>query len=92
MTDDGGNYTMEVGSRQGHRGVVPGQYSVVVSRFVGDDGKPLGRDWKQADYPSARETIPPKYSGASSPIKVEVKDIGGEINIEIPEGIMSKKK
>jgi hypothetical protein len=90
-SDADGNFTM-TGSRQGHRGVVPGDYKVVVSRMVAADGTVLGPDWKQAENPSAKDSIPEKYSSRdSSPLKVTVPETGGSVPVDIPEPLLGRK-
>ena len=90
-SDQEGNYTL-IGSRKGDKGVVAGKYKVRVSRFVERDGTPLPQDWKQAEHPSAKETVPPPYSAIDSPYEVTVPEEGGTVNIDLPVKADVKKK
>jgi hypothetical protein len=89
-TDRDGNFTL-TGSRRGDSGVVPGKYTVRVSRFVDRDGSVLPSDHKQADYPHAVESVPAPYSSPESPLEVTVPEQGGAVNIEIPVKMLGKK-
>src|SRR5262249_52126433 len=74
VSDGDGHFTL-TGSRAGASGVVPGEYRVRVSRFVGADGKPLPPEAKQAENPGARESVPPPYSSAE----------GTTLTVTVPE-------
>jgi hypothetical protein len=87
-SDADGNYTLTFGSRQGHSGVVAGAYKVRLSRIVGRDGSVLGPDAKQAENPGCKESIPEKYATLESALNVVVPDVGGVVNIDIPEPIL----
>ena len=89
--DQDGNFTL-TGSRRGEKGVVPGKYKVRVSRFLERDGTPLPQDWKQAEHPSAKETVPPPYSAIDSPFEVTVPEDGGTINVDLPVKALDVKK
>src|SRR5262249_40821342 len=64
-TDAAGMYTL-IGSRRGDVGVVPGKYSVRISRYIDRDGTVLPSDAKQVDYPHAIESVPAPYSSPNS--------------------------
>lgn len=90
-SDVEGNYSL-IGSRDGARGVVPGQYRVRVSRLVEENGTPLPPDARDADYPNSRESIPGAYvSIDGSPLMITVPEAGGTINLEIPAKILGRK-
>jgi hypothetical protein len=90
-SDDGGNFTL-IGSRDGARGVVPGEYKVRLSRLVARDGTPLPADAKQADHPGARESIPGPYTSPDgTPLRVTVPEAGGPVTVAIPERVPGQK-
>ncbi len=90
--DADGNFTL-TGSRRGDRGVVPGKYRVVVSRFVDRDGTILSSaNFKEADNPHAVESVPAPYSSIDSPLVVTVPESGGAIKVEIPVKLLGKQK
>ncbi|OWK45148.1 carboxypeptidase-like regulatory domain-containing protein [Fimbriiglobus ruber] len=90
-TDADGAFTL-TGSRNGAKGVVPGQYKVRVSRLVARDGTALPPDAKQADNPGCRESVPAKYTSVDgSPLNATVPEAGGALTIEIPEPLAGKK-
>jgi hypothetical protein len=88
--DSDGNFSL-TGSRAGEKGVVPGEYRVRVSRLVERDGKVLGPDAKQADHPSARESVPGAYASIDSPLKATVPEAGGTVNVDVPESVLRRK-
>ncbi|MBN9119617.1 MAG: carboxypeptidase regulatory-like domain-containing protein [Planctomycetes bacterium] len=90
-TDAQGKFTL-TGSRQGDSGVVAGKYKVRLSRYVDKDGTQLPPDAKQADYPSAIESVPPPYSAPDSPLEVTVPEGGGAIKVELPVPLRSAPK
>jgi hypothetical protein len=89
--DQEGNFTL-IGSRKGDKGVVPGKYKVRVSRYVERDGTVLSPDAKQAEHPSAKESVPAPYSSIDSPLEVTVPEEGGTVNVEIPVKALDIKK
>lgn len=91
LTEADGSFRL-VGSREGADGVVPGKYRVRVSRMMNKDGTILPADAKQADYPSAAESIPAPYSAPGSPLIVTVPDAGGPIPVEIPVKVRGGKQ
>lgn len=90
-SDAQGNYSL-TGSRDGARGVVPGQYRVRVSRLVEENGTPLPADARDADYPNSRESIPGAYvSIDGSPLTVTVPEAGGTLNLDIPLKLVGRR-
>lgn len=91
-TNAEGAFTL-TGSRRGASGVVPGKYKVIVSRFVNRDGSSVDlATFKEAENPFAYESVPAPYSGLDSPLEVTVPDQGGAVAVEIPAGLIVKKK
>ena len=91
-TDRDGNFTL-IGSRQGHSGVVPGNYRVAVSRFIDRDGSVIpSSEFKQAENPHALDSVPAPYASIDSPLKVTVPEEGGAVTVEIPVKLLGKKK
>jgi hypothetical protein len=88
-SDSEGNFTL-TGSRQGHQGVVPGEYKVRISRRIGLDGSVLPPDAKEVENPS-KETVPALYASADSPLRVTVPDAGGPLTIDIPEALLDRR-
>ncbi|HET6575982.1 MAG TPA: carboxypeptidase-like regulatory domain-containing protein, partial [Fimbriiglobus sp.] len=88
-TDSMGVYVL-TGSRRGDTGVVPGQYKVRVSRFMDRDGTIL-TDFKEADNPHARQTVPAPYSSPDTKLVVTVPEQGGTLDIELPVKLLGKK-
>jgi hypothetical protein len=89
--DADGRFTL-TGSRAGDPGVVPGEYTVRVSRFVAADGTPLPADARDADYPGSRESIPAPYSSPDgTPLRVTVPETGGAITVDLPVPIPGRK-
>jgi hypothetical protein len=89
-SDELGNFTL-IGSRDGARGVVPGEYKVRVSRLVGRDGAPLPEDARQADHPGAKESVPAPYTSPDgTPLRVTVPEAGGPVPISIPEKALGR--
>jgi len=89
-TDAAGMYTL-IGSRRGDVGVVPGKYSVRISRFIDRDGTVLPSDAKQVDYPHAIESVPAPYSSPNSNFFVTVPESGGTLDIPIPVKLIGSK-
>ena len=90
-TDAQGKFTV-ISSREGDEGIPPGEYTVRVTRLVDGTGKPLPPNAAEADYPDSKESIPPPYSGMSSPLKATVSESGGEIKLDIPKKLGTGKK
>jgi hypothetical protein len=89
-TDAAGMYTL-IGSRRDDVGVVPGKYSVRISRFINRDGTLLPSDAKWADFPNAIESVPAPYSLPDSKFFVTVPDSGGTLDIPIPVKLIGAK-
>ncbi|VTU01606.1 Uncharacterized protein OS=Planctomyces maris DSM 8797 GN=PM8797T_06637 PE=4 SV=1 [Gemmataceae bacterium] len=90
-SDPGGAFRL-TGSRDGADGVPPGKYRVRVSRLVNKDGTVLPADAKQAEYPSARESIPAPYSAPNSPLVVSVPEAGGPLAVDLPVKVTGGKR
>jgi hypothetical protein len=87
-----GSFTL-IGSREGARGLVPGEYKVRISHRVATDGTPLPEGARDADYPGAREYLPAAYvSLEKTPIKVKIPEAGGALSIDIPTSAFAAKK
>lgn len=91
QTDTEGKFTL-ISSRQKDTGIPPGKYKVRVTRLMDADGTILPVDAAEADYPMAKESIPPPYSGIDSPLQADISEQGGEIKLEIPVKIPGKAK
>lgn len=83
-TDDAGNFTLKPIRGKGE-GAPPGDYKVVLNRWVKPDGTVV--PFNSPEPPAnllAVESLPPKYSvAASSELKAKVPDEGGEFKFEI---------
>jgi hypothetical protein len=91
-SDNNGNFTLEIGSRKGAAGVVPGEYKVRVSRLIARDGTPLAADATEADNPGSRESIPAPYNSLDgTPLRATVPETGGAVTIDIPAKILGRK-
>lgn len=91
QTSAAGRFTL-VSSRQSDEGIPPGNYTVRVTRLVDFDGTVLPANAAEADYPRSRESIPPPYSGMSSPLEAVISEEGGELKLDIPKKLLVKKK
>ena len=90
-SDNEGNYSL-TGSRNGIRGVVPGDYRVRVSRLVAPDGTPLGPDGREADTPGSHESLPREFASLdATPLKFTVPPSGGVVDIDIPAKVLRRK-
>jgi hypothetical protein len=92
ITDNEGNFFV-IGSRQGDKGLVPGEYKVWASRKTDwKTGAPLGVNPKHEIMPKWAESIPPKYTdpGGTS-LTVTIPDSGGPLNIDLREGLMGRR-
>jgi hypothetical protein len=87
-TDAEGNYSLITNTDQG---AMPGAYRVMVSQYVGKDGKPItqfqeGMDLTQLiDSGQAKQSLPPRYSNEEqAETRVEVaKDSDNEHKLEL---------
>jgi hypothetical protein len=80
------------GPRSLKRGVIPGDYTVLVSRPILPDGRPRNAAAGSGELPpAAYESIPANYSGTGSKgVAVTVPPKGGPITIDLPEGLVEK--
>lgn len=91
QTSASGRFTL-VSSRDRDEGIPPGNYTVRVTRLADFDGTVLPANAAEADYPRSRESIPPPYSGMSSPLEAVIPEGGGELKLDIPKKLLVKKK
>lgn len=90
-TDSTGTFKV-ISSRAGAQGLPPGEYKVVLNRWIDSDGAALPADAKQADYPNAVQSIPAKYTAPeTTTLRVTIPEAGGEVNIDIPEGLVGRR-
>jgi hypothetical protein len=77
-TDDSGKFTLT--QMRGQPGAPPGEYTVVVSKLVARDGKPLPPEAAEAPANfGAVESLPARYSSVSdSELIAQVQPSGGE--------------
>jgi hypothetical protein len=82
LTDDAGKFSLT--QLRGGSGAPPGEYRVVVNRFVKGDGKPvaLGMGEFPADV-GAVESLPPRYSSMESTLTATVPPMGGAISLDL---------
>jgi hypothetical protein len=86
-TDENGNFTL-MDPHSGGRGAVPGEYKVIVTRWVQKNGAPLPTGAKQVEYPDAHESMPAKLtSGAETPVRTTIPASGGSITIDLPANL-----
>lgn len=72
---------------RGSTGCPPGEYRVILNRYVKPGGQPVALNTGEAPADAgAIESLPPKYSGMESQLVVTVPPSGGEIPIEIKGG------
>jgi hypothetical protein len=87
-TADDGSFTLK-DLRNSSPGAVPGDYKVVVGRWITSGGKPLPVGAKQVDYPDAREQITSKLnSPTDTPLTTTIPPGGGAITIDIPKDLV----
>jgi hypothetical protein len=67
---------------------MPGEYKVRLGRYIAPNGQPATTQEELKQNPDVHDSIPPKYSGIDSPLRVTVPEAGGEINIDIPEKLL----
>ena len=91
QTSASGRFTL-VSSRNSDEGIPPGNYTVRVTRLADHDGTVLPATAAEADYPRSRESIPPPYSGMSSPLEAVIPKDGGELKLDIPKKLLVNKK
>lgn len=65
------------------KGVLPGDYRIVVSKVVQPDGSPLPADVSEADAPATKQAVPAIYTNPeTSPLMFQVSP-GAELIIEL---------
>lgn len=83
ITDDSGRCVLK--QLRGGAGVPPGEYSVVINRYLTKDGAPVAIG--QGEAPAnlgAVDSLPPRYSiPAESQLMAAVSDQGGEFKFEL---------
>ena len=90
-SDNNGDFSL-IGSRQGAKGVVPGEYKVRVTRLIALDGAPLPDDAKEVENPGAKDSIPGPYNSLEgTPLKATVPDSGGVVPVDIPAKVSGLK-
>lgn len=90
-TDENGRFTL-LGTRRGSRGCLPGDYRVMVSRFVGLDGQPAAPDSAAALEQAGWESIPKPYSSdKDTPLTVTVPKWGGSLTVDLPVAPLTTK-
>lgn len=86
VTDGDGKYSLM--SANGFEGAVPGDYDVLISKFVTEDGSVPPQDVAPMDV-GAMEMIPERYSNAAKiTLKETVSQVGGTIDF----ALSSKRK
>ncbi|MEK6261561.1 MAG: carboxypeptidase-like regulatory domain-containing protein [Planctomycetota bacterium] len=84
VTDEQGHFALK--QVRGQAGVPPGDYTVVINRFVKSDGTPVSLN--QGEFPAnlgAVESLPPQFSNYSeSVLLAKVPDTGGEFKFDLP--------
>lgn len=87
ITDDSGKYVLEsdLGNNKKKKGVIPGQYSVTVSRLVNPEGKIIPYDPNTPPMNvGAREQIPMQFATVNEMgLTQDVPAGGGKFDIEI---------
>ena len=90
--DNEGNFTL-TGTRAGAKAVVPGEYTVRVSRLVARDGSTLPWDAKEAEHPGCYESVPAPYNSLDgTPLKAKIPEAGGTVNVDIPVTVIRRGK
>lgn len=87
ITDDAGKYVLEsdVGNNKKKKGVIPGKYSITVSRLVNAEGKVIPFDPNTPPMNvGGREEIPMQYSTVNEMgLFYDVPSSGGKFDITI---------
>ncbi len=83
VTDEKGQYSLK--QVRGEDGVPPGDYTVVINRYVKTDGTPVRLDGSEPPANlGAVESLPPQYSNPTESILLaKVTDAGGEFKFEL---------
>lgn len=83
VTDEDGSFSLR--QPRGGSGAVPGEYSVVINRYVLRDGTPV--ELKPNEFPAnqgAIESLPPKYSDPTkTSLSANVPEDGGEFEFDL---------
>jgi hypothetical protein len=73
-------------------GVVPGDYKVTVTRFVGPDEAPLPANASREEESRGRQSMPAKVTRPdSSPLTCTIPPRGGEVTIDIHAELFTPK-
>lgn len=96
VSEAGGSFTL-IGPRTLKKGLVPGDYVVLISRPMLADGTPLieaTRSEPGSTPEKAYDAIPRKYMTFSSKdaLRVTVPKTGGALTVDIPEPLIKNKK
>ncbi|MFO0940616.1 MAG: carboxypeptidase-like regulatory domain-containing protein [Pirellulales bacterium] len=91
QSDSSGTFSV-ISSRDQDVGLPPGNYTVRVSRLVNIDGKVLPAEATEAEYPDSFESIPSPFCSMASNIELKVSNQGGDVKLEIPGKLLTKKK
>lgn len=85
VTDEHGHFALK--QVRGEAGVPPGDYTVVINRFVKSDGTPVSL--AKGEFPAnvgAVESLPPQFSNYSeSVLLANVPTVGGEFKFDLPQ-------
>lgn len=80
-TDDTGQFSLATGS--GNEGAIPGEYDVLITKFVMPDGSPVPPDVPPMDV-GATEALPPHYSSPSAmTLSATVPESGGDVVFDL---------
>ncbi|MDA1163801.1 MAG: carboxypeptidase-like regulatory domain-containing protein [Planctomycetota bacterium] len=81
MTDASGQYSMTTPTAG--EGILPGAYTVIISKLLMPDGSPIPPDTAPMDV-GAEELLPEKYSSVAAPtLSAEVGKLGGKFDFEL---------
>ena len=87
VTDESGKYVLEsdVGNNKTKKGVIPGQYSITISRMINPEGKVIPFDLNNPPMnQGGREEIPMQYATVNDMGLVhDVPPAGGKFDIAI---------
>jgi hypothetical protein len=83
VTDEQGHFALK--QIRGKEGAPPGEYTVVINRFVKSDGTPVSLN--KGEFPAnvgAVESLPPQFSSYSeSVLLANVPETGGEFKFDL---------
>ncbi|QDU37005.1 hypothetical protein Mal4_13080 [Maioricimonas rarisocia] len=81
MTDSSGQFALATGA--GLEGALPGEYDVLITKFVMPDGSPAPPDVAPMDV-GAVEALPPQYSSPSSmTLTATIPESGGDVAFDL---------